>query len=135
MSIKGVVFRGDDVLLAHNDRSQWELPGGRLAVGESLEQCVRREIDEETGLHVAVGPVVHCWLFEVIPGKHVVVIAYGCQLTGPAREPMMSKEHSAVRFMSPAELDHICLPEGYRTAIRAWQARRRDGVHTPGTTG
>jgi ADP-ribose pyrophosphatase YjhB (NUDIX family) len=37
---------------------RWSLPGGALEVGETLESGVAREILEETGLHVRVGPVL-----------------------------------------------------------------------------
>ena len=37
---------------------QWSLPGGMLELGESLEAGLAREMLEETGLHVDVGPVV-----------------------------------------------------------------------------
>lgn len=132
VSIKGVVFRGDGVLLAQNDRDEWELPGGRLEVGETLEQCVRREIREETGLDVVVGPVLHSWVFEAVPGRHVVVIAYGCLLAGPTQEPVASPEHAAVRFVSPGALEGVNLPVGYRAAISAWRDRRSSGERGSG---
>jgi len=37
---------------------QWSLPGGAVEVGETLEGCVAREMFEETGLEVEVGPVI-----------------------------------------------------------------------------
>src|SRR5262245_56851495 len=37
---------------------EWSLPGGALEVGETLEAGVSREIAEETGLAVDVGPVI-----------------------------------------------------------------------------
>ena len=37
---------------------QWSLPGGAVEVGETLEACLVREMLEETGLEVRVGPVI-----------------------------------------------------------------------------
>jgi ADP-ribose pyrophosphatase YjhB (NUDIX family) len=58
VSVKGVVVRDGRVLLLHNERGEWELPGGRLEIGETPEQCVVREIAEETGW--AVTALVIC---------------------------------------------------------------------------
>ena len=37
---------------------QWSIPGGAVEAGETLEACVAREMAEETGFLVEVGPVV-----------------------------------------------------------------------------
>ena len=55
-----VVFRGESVLLVRRDRAgetDWVLPGGTPRRGESTASCVRREVEEETGLAVTVGNV------------------------------------------------------------------------------
>lgn len=61
-AVGGVVLDGDRVLLVKRAlpprQGEWSLPGGRLELGESLADGVRREIREETGLEVEVGPVV-----------------------------------------------------------------------------
>lgn len=47
---------------------RWTLPGGMLELGETLEQGVAREMLEETGLHVRVGPTID--VFDRITRDH-----------------------------------------------------------------
>lgn len=58
VSAKGVLVRDGRVLLLRNERAEWELPGGKLELGEEPHECVAREIAEETGLPVSTGPVL-----------------------------------------------------------------------------
>jgi ADP-ribose pyrophosphatase YjhB (NUDIX family) len=57
-----VVFIGGRVLLIKRRfeplAGRWSLPGGALEVGETLAEGLAREMKEETGLDVEVGPVV-----------------------------------------------------------------------------
>jgi 8-oxo-dGTP pyrophosphatase MutT (NUDIX family) len=57
----GVVWRsadeGVEVLIVHRPRyDDWSLPKGKNNPGESDEDCARREVAEETGLHCELGP-------------------------------------------------------------------------------
>ena len=62
ISVKGVVVLGGLVLLLKNERDEWELPGGKLELGEDPERCVAREIAEEVGWQVETGPILDAWL-------------------------------------------------------------------------
>src|SRR5262249_3185737 len=82
VSIKGVVVIGERVVLLKNERAEWELPGGRLEAGESPPACVVREINEELAIDVAADELLDCWLYEVLPGREVVIVTYGCRYDG-----------------------------------------------------
>lgn len=123
VSVKGVVQNQGGVLLARNDRDEWELPGGQLEEGETPEACVVREVFEESGLRVTVGPLIDCYVFEVVPGKSVLILVYGCDLVSAANETRLSEEHLDLRFFAAEELGALPLPSGYRAAIAKWVPR------------
>lgn len=118
VSVKAALRCGDKWVLLRNDRSEWELPGGRIDPGDSsLEEAVRRECREELGLDVEVGELVDSWLFEVLPGRRVVIVCYAATAVDGAR-PVISPEHTAVSLVATDQLDNIALPIGYARAIR-----------------
>jgi 8-oxo-dGTP diphosphatase len=66
---------------------QWSIPGGAVETGETLEACLVREMGEETGFHVQVGPVVEVLdrITHDDEGKvlyHFVLIDYLCWPVG-----------------------------------------------------
>lgn len=142
VSVKGVVIRDRRVLLLRNDRDEWELPGGRLEPGESPEQCVVRELAEETGWPVTVEELLDVWVYEPLPetrpGHRVVIVTYGCSTltTAPA---VLSHEHCEVGLFPLAAVADLPLPAGYRKSIASWAARvcpepRGPAPHHPEST-
>jgi len=66
---------------------QWSLPGGAVDVGETLEACVTREMREETGLDVELGPVIEVFdrIMHDAGGRvqyHYVLVDYVCRPVG-----------------------------------------------------
>lgn len=131
VSVKGVVARDGRILLLHNERGEWELPGGRLEVGETPEQCVTREIAEESGWSVTAGPILDAWLYHIVQErKHVLIVTYGCHLA-PGQEdldPVLSAEHQRIGLFTPAEIPALVMPQGYKTSIVTWLTRHDPAI-------
>jgi 8-oxo-dGTP pyrophosphatase MutT (NUDIX family) len=119
ISVKGVVFRDDRVLLLRNEREEWELPGGKLELGEDPAECVAREIYEEAGWRVTTGPILDAWQFHIFDGADVLIITYGCH-TSSTSDPVVSHEHKQAGLFSCPEVSGLPMPDGYKKSIAAW---------------
>lgn len=121
VSIKGVLLVDGKAVLVKNDRIEWELPGGRLEIGETPEGALEREFAEELAVRIEALRLIDSYLFEVIPGKHVFIVTYGCRLRD-GFAPVLSDEHSELGLYAPEDLERIKLPAGYARSVRAWSA-------------
>jgi 8-oxo-dGTP pyrophosphatase MutT (NUDIX family) len=128
VSIKGVVVRDGKVLLLKNDRDEWELPGGRIELDETPEECVAREISEETRWLVTIGPILDAWTYYIDQAeRHVFIVTYGC-LPATNDEPVLSHEHKEIGLFSEDEVAELKMPDGYKRSIATWHLRLREGV-------
>jgi 8-oxo-dGTP pyrophosphatase MutT (NUDIX family) len=118
-SVKGVLLVDRQVLLVKNSRDEWELPGGRIDEGEEHSQTLSREFLEELSIVVALSALIDSYLFEVIPGRHVFIVTYGCTLVGEFR-PATSHEHIEHCLWPVERLSELNLPVGYRRSIETW---------------
>ena len=86
---------------------QWSLPGGAVEVGETLEACLVREMLEETGLEVRVGPVIEVLdrITRDEEGRvmyHFVLVDYLCWPTGGSM--CASSDVAEAVFADPRDL-------------------------------
>ena len=123
VGVGGVVFSNQRVLLARRAREplkgQWSIPGGLLRIGEKLEEGVRRELKEETGLEVEPVSVLGVFdriLTEKIRVKyHYVLIDYLCRCLDGKTVP--ASDVSEVRWVQIEELGELQLWEDTRSVV------------------
>lgn len=109
----GLCWQGADILMVnHQGLTQggfWAPPGGGLAFGETVRQCLEREFVEETGLKIKQGRFLFACEFLRKPLHAIeiffeVTIAGGTLRTGDDPELSIIKD---VRFLSPDALKKL----------------------------
>jgi mutator protein MutT len=116
VGVGAVIVDEDGVVLVRRRseplKGEWSLPGGAVEVGETLEACVAREIEEETGLQVRVGPVVEVLdrITRDSDGRvryHFVLVDYLCWPIGGALRG--GSDADEARLVAVEELERYAL--------------------------
>jgi 8-oxo-dGTP diphosphatase len=125
VGVGAVIVRQGEVLIVRRAnpplQGEWSLPGGALELGEKLRDGVAREVLEETGLEVEVGPVLDVFdsIFPDGEGRtqyHYVLIDYLCRLrSGTA---LAASDASELRWARPEELGALGLRQVTIEVIR-----------------
>ena len=116
-----LVERGNEPL-----KGYWSLPGGVVEVGERLDQALRREVLEETGLRVNDASIFE--IFERIipdvegrPEYHYVLVDYVCGVDDGS--PAAASDVNNVAWVPRNDLSNYLLTEGTLEVIeRAFHA-------------
>ncbi len=111
--VAGLMREGRAVLLSQRRATQamplkWEFPGGKVEPGESPEEALERELVEELGVRVSVGPI---WdvLFHRYPDFDLLMLVYVCALI-PGETPRC-RDVEDLAWVAPERLgDYDVLP-------------------------
>lgn len=116
----GILKKNGKILVCQRKRGsryelKWEFPGGKLEPGESVEQCLQRELREELSLRVnAIDSIeIQQWHYDD-GGKFEV--AY-CTVTDFMGEPQ-NHVFEEIRWVAPGDLPALDNLEGNKDIIR-----------------
>jgi ADP-ribose pyrophosphatase YjhB (NUDIX family) len=126
VGVGAIIRHRDRLVLIRRDqepaRGYWTFPGGAVELGETLEDAVRREVLEETGLQVELGDVAA--VFDRVDRDqagavryHFVVVDYHARPVGGALRP--GSDVSDARWFALEDLDHLPMTETAGELARA----------------
>ncbi|MBK1789695.1 NUDIX hydrolase [Persicirhabdus sediminis] len=116
------------VLLIQRDiqpfEGKWALPGGFIQVGESIDDCARRELEEETGLHdIFLEQLYSYGQPDRDPREHVITVAYYALVNLIEHAPKAATDARNAAWFSLDDLpslafDHQTILETARQRLR-----------------
>ena len=105
--MKAMVLKNNKILILKRHPKQkvapgkWEMTGGKLEMDESLEECLIREVKEETNIDIEIKKILYATDHNTkILGK-VVIIVYLCEPKND--EVILSQEHSDYKWVGVEE--------------------------------
>jgi len=119
-----VMRRAGKVLVAKRKRAHmgysWEFPGGKAEAGETLEDCLQRELREELGIEVRVGALISSQKHVINCQAAIALYAYEVSyLSGD----FTLIDHEEVRWVAIEDLEKYDFPEPDRVIVKVLQGR------------
>ena len=106
--IKAVNESGETIIFATQRgygelKGGWEFPGGKIEVGETPQEALKREIMEELDTEISVGDLIDTIEYDY-PTFHLSMDCFWCQIV---KGDLVLKEHEAAKWLSKDELDSV----------------------------
>lgn len=121
--------KGEFLLLRRSENSRsnpgkWDLPGGKLIRGETLEEAVVREVWEETGISIVPGEISGYTIFE-LPEKKVIAAIYdGGYIIADVKLSYEHIEYAWISLKNILELN--TLPDHFKEFFKRFAAENKE---------
>jgi 8-oxo-dGTP diphosphatase len=117
--IVAVIEQGGSILIARRKQGKqhpgrWEFPGGTLEDGETPEQCLKRELEEELAISTEVGSLYCIGEHKYSPDFSIRLLAYRTTVKSDA---FSLNDHEEIRWVKPADLSEYDFPEADRPIV------------------
>lgn len=122
---KGLLVRGRQILMVRAEKeTTWDLPGGRIHVGESAGKALQREMHEELGVDVIVGQFVHSsQVVHTYDQTNQLFLTFLVAVVGPWIFRIPTEEVAEIRWVSEEDLADLATYENCRLALESfWQS-------------
>ena len=128
------IIRKSDQLLVVNNQSgldaRWSLPGGQIESGETLEQALHREVEEETGLKVTSSSFAFLTEnFMPTYQAHSLVTYFDCQVSGTLDPNDPDEEIIETKWIDQTELAEYITSEDVRLPLCAYLEEQHKGYY------
>ena len=112
-----IIVKKGKILIAKRREGKWEFPGGRIEKGETPEECLKREIEEELSLGLT-----NIKFFTTVKYTEVVLHVFIANCSGK----IVMKEHEDVRWIGLEELNNFDFMEADKKVIEEIIKRRKE---------
>lgn len=106
--IKAVNEYGEPIIFATQRgygefKGGWEFPGGKIEVGETPQEALKREIMEELDIEISVGELIDTIEYDY-PEFHLSMDCFWCEIVNGN---LVLKEHEDARWLTKEQLDNV----------------------------
>ena len=106
--IKAVNKEGKPIIFATQRgygefKDGWEFPGGKIEPGETPQQALKREIEEELDTEISVGDLIDTIEYDY-PTFHLSMDCFWCEVVSG---DLVLKEHEAAKWLDKKSIDQV----------------------------
>lgn len=106
--VVAAVIRRDDMIFATargygEFKGKWEFPGGKIEDGESPQEALIREIDEELDTKISIGELIDTIEWDY-PDFHLSMDCFWCEIVSG---DLVLNEHEDAKWLSKEELNSV----------------------------
>lgn len=106
--VVAAVIRKDDKIFATQRgygelKGGWEFPGGKIEDGETPQEALKREIEEELDTEISVGELIDTIEYDY-PTFHLSMDCFWCEIV---EGKLVLKEHEAARWLDRKTMDDV----------------------------